>query len=130
MGKDFLLNERPLQVTVGRRRMRAVDGTGDRAFSDGSSRYAGIAHTGGAAHQTVEPQHRNRGISHVWSSCMRITPALSLLPEEKTVFAVPNFNRISLPIPKLPLLDLPPDHGCAVRYVAQCASLAVQAGAW
>ncbi len=32
---------------------------------------------------------------------MRITPALSFLPEEKTAFIMPNFNRISLPIPNL-----------------------------
>ena len=35
---------------------------------------------------------------------MRITPAPSLLPEEKTAFTMPNFNRISLSIPKLRLV--------------------------
>src|SRR5437667_12082159 len=83
MGKDFLLNERPLQVTVGRRRMRAVDGTADRAFSDGSSRYAGIAHTGGAAHQTVEPQHRNRAFRMFGVHACELLQPLACCPRTK-----------------------------------------------
>jgi hypothetical protein len=64
--------------------MLAFDGTGDRAFSDVSSTCAGIARTGAAADQSAEPERHNRGISHAWNSCMRISSNPALLSDGKT----------------------------------------------
>ena len=81
--------------------MLASDGPGDRASSGGSSTCAGIAHIADAADQTAEPERHNRGISHVWSSYMRITSNTALLSDGRTAFRMLSINRISLPIPKL-----------------------------
>ena len=81
--------------------MLASDGPGDRASSGESSTCAGIASTADAADQTAEPEHHNRGISHVWSSCMRITSNTALLPDGKPAFCTLSVNRISLSIPEL-----------------------------
>ena len=81
--------------------MLASDGAGDRVFSGGSSRCAGIARTGAAADQTAERECRSRGISHVWSSCMLITSNLVLPSEGESALENLSVNRISLPIPNL-----------------------------
>jgi len=81
--------------------MPGSDEPGDRASSGGSSMCAGIARIADAADQTAEPERHNRGISHVWSSYMRITPNTALLSDGRTAFCTLSINRISLPIPKL-----------------------------
>jgi len=81
--------------------MQASDEMGDLASSGGLSTCAGIARTGAAAAQTAEPERHNRGISHVWISCMRITSDPALSPEEESTLQSLSVNRISLPIPKL-----------------------------
>ncbi len=74
---------------------------GDLFSSDALSTCVGIAHTADAADQNAEPGRHSRGISHVWNSCMRITPNTALLSDGKSAFRTPSINRISLPIPKL-----------------------------
>ena len=81
--------------------MLASDEMGDPASSDGLSTCVGIAHTAAAAAQNAEPERHNRGISHVWSSYMRITPNTALLSDGRTAFCTLSINRISLPIPKM-----------------------------
>ena len=81
--------------------MQASDEMGDLASSGGLSTCAGIARTGAAVAQTAEPERHNRGISHVWSSYMRITPNTALLSDGRTTFCTLSINRISLPIPNL-----------------------------
>src|SRR5258708_34161738 len=75
----------------------------DRAFVAESSMCGGIARTAVAVGQNAEPKRHNRGISHAWSSCMRITPKADRLSEGKPVFSAISINRISLPIPKFRL---------------------------
>jgi hypothetical protein len=81
--------------------MLASDEMGDPASSDGLSTCVGIAHTAAAAAQNAEPERHNRGISHVWISCMRITSDPAPLPDGEPVFHILSVNRISLPIPNL-----------------------------
>lgn len=81
--------------------MQESDEMGDLASSGGLSTCAGIARTGAAAAQTAEPERHNRGISHVWISCMRITSDLALSPEGESTLQSLSVNRISLSIPKL-----------------------------
>jgi hypothetical protein len=81
--------------------MLAFDVPGDHASSGGWSTCADIARTADAADQSAEPEHHNRGISHVWSSCMRITPHTNVPSDGKPVSGTLGINRISLPIPKL-----------------------------
>jgi len=50
--------------------MSTSDASDDRAFSGGLSMCAGIARTVDDVDQTVEPERRNKEISHAWSSCM------------------------------------------------------------
>lgn len=83
--------------------MLASDGRGDRASSGESSTCAGIARTADAADRIAEPEHHSRGISHVWNSCMRITPNTALLSDGKPDFHTLSFNRIPLPIPNMRL---------------------------
>ena len=74
--------------------------SGDRASSGESSTCVRIARTADAVGQTVEPGHHNKGISHAWGPCMRITPNPMLRSEGKPAFRTLRINRISLPIPK------------------------------
>ena len=74
---------------------------GDRASEVESSMCARIACIDDVADQNGELERRNRGISHVWSSYMRITPKPVLTPEGKPGSHMLNVNRFSLPIPKL-----------------------------
>jgi hypothetical protein len=81
--------------------MLTFGGPGDRVSSGGSSTCEGIAHTADAVGQTAEPERRNRGISHAWISCMRISPHSALLSDGKPALQTQFINRISLPIPDL-----------------------------
>jgi hypothetical protein len=73
----------------------------DRAFSGEPSKYVSIARIADGADQIVESACGNRETSHVWSSCMRITPNIDLPSDGKITSYHPNINRISLPIPNL-----------------------------
>jgi hypothetical protein len=79
--------------------MPASDEPDDRAFSGGPSMCAGIARTVADVDQTVDPARHSKGISHVWSSCVRNSSKRAARTAEKPALRTPSFNRISLPIP-------------------------------
>ena len=81
--------------------MLVSDESGDRASVGERSTCVGTECTAVAADQTDELGHHNKGISHAWSSCMRISSNCILLPQEKSAFCMLSVNRISLPIPNL-----------------------------
>jgi hypothetical protein len=77
------------------------DAQADRVSSVESSMCVGIARTADAADQIAEPEHHNRGTSHVWSSYMRITSIPGQLSDGQPRLLTLSLNRISLPIPEL-----------------------------